>query len=128
MAEYTATIRWDRAGATFVDNRYSRGHSWQFDGGVEVPASSSPHVVPYPFAVETYRDEAVGVMAGDGAGGFMMSRVTLHPEVRFARDVQADRQEVVAMHHEAHDQCFIARSVRTDVQCEPVLDPESPDP
>jgi organic hydroperoxide reductase OsmC/OhrA len=161
MAEYTATITWDRAGATFVDNRYSRGHTWQFDGGVEVPASSSPHVVPLPhsvaaavdpeeafvaslsschmlwflsiaaqrgFTVDTYRDAAVGVMGRDGTGGLMMTRVTLRPEVRFGGEAPVSREEILTMHHEAHEQCFIARSVRTDVQCEPVLDPGPPHP
>ena len=44
-------IRWSRGDAVFTDNRYSRGHTWHFDGGVEVPASSSPQVVRLPFSV-----------------------------------------------------------------------------
>jgi len=51
MAEYTATIDWERQGAVFTDNRYSRGHRWEFDGGIQVPASSSAHVVPVPYSV-----------------------------------------------------------------------------
>lgn len=51
MAEYQATVDWGRNGAAFVDNRYSRGHHWEFDGGVRVPASASPHVVPLPYSV-----------------------------------------------------------------------------
>ncbi len=50
MARYTATIRWTRGDARFTDNRYSRRHAWQFDGGVEVPGSSSPHSVPVPYS------------------------------------------------------------------------------
>lgn len=50
-ATYTATIEWARRGAVFTDNRYSRGHRWEFDGGVEVPASASPHSVPLPLSV-----------------------------------------------------------------------------
>ena len=50
MATYTATISWARAGAPFVDNRYSRAHEWRFDGGTRVPASSSPQVVPVPMS------------------------------------------------------------------------------
>lgn len=42
MMEYKAVIAWSRDGATFTDDRYSRAHRWTFDGGVEVPASSSP--------------------------------------------------------------------------------------
>ena len=56
MAEYKATVAWQRDGAKFTDNRYSRGHRWSFDGGVEVPASSSPHVVPLPLSVEAAVD------------------------------------------------------------------------
>ena len=51
MSEYTATIKWQRDGQDFLSNKYSRGHTWAFDGGVEVPASSSPHVVPVPMSV-----------------------------------------------------------------------------
>lgn len=50
MSQYTATISWQRAGAAFVDNRYSRAHEWRFDGGTIVPASSSPHSVPPPLS------------------------------------------------------------------------------
>ena len=48
MARHTATIRWQRGQQSFRDNRYSRAHTWTFDGGVVVPGSSSPHVVPVP--------------------------------------------------------------------------------
>lgn len=50
MAEHAATIEWRRNGADFLDNRYSRAHTWLFDGGSEVPASSSPHVIPAPMS------------------------------------------------------------------------------
>jgi organic hydroperoxide reductase OsmC/OhrA len=50
MSEYHATVSWTRQGAVFSDNRYSRAHSWAFDGGLTVAASSSPHVVPAPLS------------------------------------------------------------------------------
>ena len=51
MAQHNCTVLWQRAdNAAFVDHRYSRHHSWQFDGGVVVPGSSSPHVVPLPYS------------------------------------------------------------------------------
>ena len=153
MSEYAAVVLWSRDGATFTDQRYSRGHRWQFDGGVEVPASSSPRVVPLPLSVEAavdpeeafvaslsschmlwflsiaarqgflvdhYRDEAVGVIAKNASGKLAMTRVTLHPEVSFGGDRRPAADELVAMHHESHEQCFIAQSVHTDVRCEPV--------
>jgi len=153
MSEYKTVVVWSRDGAAFTDNRYSRAHIWKFDGGVEVPASSSPHVVPLPlsvtaavdpeeafvvslsschmlsflyiaakrgFLVESYRDEAVGVLAKNTAGKLAMTRVTLRPEAQFGGDKRPRLDEVIAMHHEAHEQCFIASSVKSDVRCEPV--------
>lgn len=153
MASYTATITWERNGAVFTDNRYSRGHKWSFDGGVDVPASSSPHVVKLPlsvaeavdpeeafvaslsschmlsflwvaarqgFVVESYRDEALGVLAKNVEGKQAMTTVTLRPHVTFGAGKQPSSAEHEAMHHEAHDLCFIANSVKTDVRCEPV--------
>ncbi|MCB1182688.1 OsmC family protein [bacterium] len=51
MSRHTALIRWARGDAVFTDNAYSRGHTWTFDGGLTVPASASPAVVPVPHAV-----------------------------------------------------------------------------
>ncbi|WP_444901980.1 OsmC family protein [Microbulbifer sp. SSSA007] len=51
MSEYTSTVVWQRDNQIFTDNQYSRAHIWQFDGGLSVPASSSPHVVPIPYSV-----------------------------------------------------------------------------
>jgi organic hydroperoxide reductase OsmC/OhrA len=51
MTTHEAQIRWQRgAGETFVDRHYSRAHSWHFDGGTSVAASSSPHAVPLPYS------------------------------------------------------------------------------
>src|SRR5881396_2669624 len=153
MAEYTAVVAWTRDGGDFIGNRYSRGHRWIFDGGIEVPASSSPHVVPLPwsvaaavdpeeafvaslsschmlwflsiaakqrFCVDTYVDEAVGIMARNAADKFAMTRVTLRPTVTFVGDRVPSQAEIGAMHHEAHTECFIANSVITEIVCEPV--------
>jgi organic hydroperoxide reductase OsmC/OhrA len=158
MSHHTATISWTRPpNATFTDNRYSRAHRWLFDGGVEVPASSSPSVVPLPlsieaavdpeeafvaslsschmlwflsiaakrgFVVDTYKDEALGVMGKDptdSASKTSMTRVTLRPAADFTGPNRPTPDELAAMHHEAHEQCFIARSVKTEVRCEPVF-------
>lgn len=50
MSAHVCTVSWQRGGALFHDCRYSRAHTWQFDGGQVVPASASPHVVPAPFS------------------------------------------------------------------------------
>ncbi len=50
MAQHSSTILWQRNDAAFTDHRYSRRHTWHFDGGAVVPGSSSPHVVPLPYS------------------------------------------------------------------------------
>ncbi|MDP4559296.1 OsmC family protein [Halomonas meridiana] len=151
MAEYTASIQWARGAAeAFVDQRYSRGHEWVFDGGVRVPASSSPHVVPLPysveanvdpeeafvaslsschmlfflaiaaqqgFVVESYVDNAVGVMEKGSDGKIAMTQVTLRPKAVFAGEPPS-MEALEQIHHAAHEKCFIANSVKTDVVTE----------
>ena len=50
MSNYQASVRWQRQEQPFIDKRYSRAHSWHFDGGTVVSASSSPQVVPLPWS------------------------------------------------------------------------------
>jgi organic hydroperoxide reductase OsmC/OhrA len=153
MADYQVTVHWERGDQRFTDNRYSRGHTWIFDGGVEIPASSSPHIVPTPysnanavdpeeafvaslsschmlwflsiaakrgFLVDSYADDAVGMMGKDRSGRLAMTRVTLRPAVVFSDHRLPTQAEIQAMHHEAHEKCYIANSVKTEVRCEPV--------
>ena len=57
MSEYFAKVRWLRGeDEAYIDNRYSRGHEWEFDGGITVPASASPYVEPLPYSVEANVD------------------------------------------------------------------------
>jgi len=156
MSAYTAVVSWDRNGDPFAEDDYSRGHRWSFDGGIEVPASASPHVVPLPrsveaavdpeeafvaslaschmlwflsvasrrgFVVERYRDEAAGTLGRNAEGRLAMTRVMLRPRVTFAPDARPTEADHEAMHHEAHERCFIASSVRTEVSCEPREEP-----
>lgn len=118
MAQYTAGILWQRGEQDFLGNRYSRRHLLRFDGGAEVAASLSPHVVPVPMS-----DAAVGVMAKNSEGKMAMTRVTLRPEVHFSGEKLPTREQIDQLHHEAHEECFIANSVRTEVRCEPVYLP-----
>lgn len=151
MSEYSCTVSWQRADAAFIDNRYSRAHTWAFDGGAVVPASASPTVVKAPysdprgvdpeeafvaslsschmlwflslaaeqgFRVDRYVDRAVGVTSRNGDGKLAMTRVTLRPEVTFSGERVPDRTAIDALHHRAHDECFIANSVKTEVLVE----------
>ncbi|MHB1200295.1 MAG: OsmC family protein [Polaromonas sp.] len=72
------------------------------------------------FCVDRYADAAVGVMARNAEGKTAMTVVTLRPEVVFSGERLPTREQIEQLHHEAHEECFIANSVRTEVCCEPV--------
>lgn len=152
MSEYYAEVKWFRRDdENYIDNKYSRGHLWKFDGGVTVKASSSPHVVPLPYSVEAnvdpeeafvaslsschmlfflsiaakrkftideYVDKAVGIMEEDEDKKISMTKVTLRPKVTFSGDKQPTMEQIERMHHQSHEQCFIANSVKTEVVTE----------
>ena len=147
--EYTATVAWKRAAdETFTDIKFSRAHQWSFDGGVSVPASSSPLSVRLPFSradavdpeealvaslsichmltflylaakqgfvVDSYDDDAVGVMTKNERGKLFVSKVTLRPRIAFAGTMQPGAAELAELHHHAHEECYIANSVLTEV-------------
>ena len=70
------------------------------------------------FVVESYVDKAVGVMAKNAEGKLAMTIVTLKPEVGFSAGAAASAAELDALHHAAHEECFIANSVKTEVRIE----------
>lgn len=152
MSEYFATVSWARAeDESYIDNKYSRGHEWQFDGGVTVPASSSSHVVPLPysiddnvdpeeafvaslsschmltflsiaaknrFVIDAYVDKAIGLMEQTADGKIWITKVTLKPRISFSGDKIPSLAKLEKMHHQSHEQCFIANSVKTEVVTE----------
>lgn len=73
------------------------------------------------YVVDTYTDEAVGVMARNAAGKMAMTVVTLRPAVRFGGERQPTAEQHAALHHQAHEECYIANSVNSEVRCEPAL-------
>lgn len=56
MSEHKAVIRWKRSGPDFLKGKYSREHSWSFDGGATLDASASPSVVPQPYSNPSFVD------------------------------------------------------------------------
>jgi len=147
--QYKAVIDWKLSGPDFVKGRYSREHTWTFDGGVTVAASPSPSVVPAPwsnaahvdpeeayvasiaschmltflwlvsrdgFTVASYVDEAVGVMTKNEQGALWISSVTLDPQLVWSGERLPTADEIAALHHRAHAECFIANSVKTDIR------------
>jgi len=148
MSTYTAKISWKNDSPdTFTKNRYTRGHTWSFDGGIDVPASSSPHAVRVPFSIEeavdpeealvavasschmlsflwvaankgfaidSYEDDAVGEMT-ETDGKQWISKITLDPQIVWAGDPSPNADEIAEMHHAAHEVCYIANSIKSEV-------------
>jgi len=155
MSEYTVTVKWYRGDdEKYIDNNYSRAHQWDFDGGVTVPASSSPQIVPLPYSIEKnvdpeeafvaslsschmlfflsiaakrkfivdqYVDNPIGIMEKDSNGNISMTRVTLRPKINFSGENKPTLEHLEAMHHQSHQQCFIANSVKTEVVTEIII-------
>lgn len=151
MSSHTATIRWQNTGPDFLQRRYSREHTWHFDGGAVVPGSASPHIVPAPwsnaahvdpeeafiasisschllwflhialdagFEPASYEDHAEGVMTKNERGKLWISRVTLRPQIVWKGERQPTADEVAHLHHRAHEECFIANSIKSEVVIE----------
>lgn len=148
MKQFDARVTWERAGQPVLDGLYSRAHAWHFDGGLSVPASSSPLSVPLPMSdpaavdpeealvaaasschmlfflsiaaqrgvvVERYDDAARGLLGQDGAGRVAMVRIELRPAIAFTGARQPDAHEIAAIHHLAHERCYIANSLTAEI-------------
>ena len=92
-----------------------------------VAAASSCHMLMFLFLaarrhliVDSYVDDASGVMEENGDGRLSFSRITLRPQIRFAGEASPSAEEVAALHHAAHDGCYVANSLKCDVVVEPV--------
>lgn len=90
-----------------------------------VASLSSCHMLTYlyvasrkGFEVASYEDDAVGAMTKNERGIFWVSSVVLHPRIAYAGAKTPTSEEEEQMHHAAHEQCFIANSVKTDVKVE----------
>jgi len=149
--DYRATIVWHLDSGDFAKGQYSRAHEWRFDGGITVPASPSPGIVPPAFlradsvdpeeafvaaisschmltfldlirrigvVVESYEDEAIGVMEEFEPHRKAVSKVTLRPKIVFRGD-KPDEAKLADMHEKAHKYCFIANSVKSEIVIEP---------
>jgi organic hydroperoxide reductase OsmC/OhrA len=146
VSEHRATVQWQRSGE-FRYETYSRSHTIDLEG-IAVPGAAAPANIPETsntspgvdpeqafvaslsachmlwflhvacqrkYVVERYVDEAVGVLDKT-----WMSRVTLRPTVSFSGKAPTE-EEHAELHHRAHEKCFIANSVKTEVVVEPCL-------
>jgi len=144
MSEHKATIRWKRETPDFAYDTYSRAHQWAFEAGIEVPASAAPdflgdadrvdpeegfvaavascHMLTFlaiaarkRLVVDAYTDDAVGLLEKNDDGKLAVTRITLRPQIEFAEGTEPSEQELAKLHEKAHEHCFIANSVRTEI-------------
>ena len=144
MAEHRITLNWEKGDVPFTYDAYPRNHTIAFKNGQEtVIASASPpykgdaskvdpedmlvaalsscHMLSFlaiaakkKLTVNSYQDDAVGFLENDG-GKLWMTRVMLRPKVA----IDTDAETLAHIHHLAHEACFIANSVKTEVTVEP---------
>lgn len=149
MSEHQAHIQWNRqSNERFTDQRYSRAHTWKFDGGITVAASSAVSAVPLPyskpenvdpeeafvaslsschmltfiwlaakdkFVVDSYDDLAIGSLSRNERGRMAITSVRLRPKIVFSGEKLPVDADLERLHHAAHEQCFIANSVLTQI-------------
>lgn len=70
--------------------------------------------------VDSYRDDALGIMGRNAKGKTVVATIRLRPLVSFSGAKVPGKEELTELHHEAHDACYIANSITTEVRCEPV--------
>jgi organic hydroperoxide reductase OsmC/OhrA len=144
MSEHRITLNWEKGAAPFTYDAYTRNHTLSFKDGQEViTASASPtylgdgtkadpedmlvaalsscHMLSFlaiaakkKLTVISYQDEAVGFLENEG-GKLWITRVILRPKV----SIDAEPATLEHIHHLAHEACFIANSVKTEVTVEP---------
>lgn len=143
MAEHRIALNWERGDIPFTYDTYPRNHSIAFKGAAPVIFSAAPayrgdagkgdpedmlvaalsscHMLSFlaiackkKITVKSYEDDAVGFLENDG-GRLWMTRVILRPLIKSS----ADAATLAQIHHLAHDACFIASSVKTEVVIEP---------
>jgi len=67
------------------------------------------------FVVDKYEDSPVGIMSKNEHGKLFVSKVTLNPAVVFSNSKRPSPEELDTLHHRAHEECYIANSVRSEV-------------
>jgi organic hydroperoxide reductase OsmC/OhrA len=146
--EHHATIAWRRTSSSFTYDSYNRAHDWRihqhliaasaapdFRGDPDrvnpeeafVASLSSCHMLTFlalaakkKLTPDSYTDDAVGYLEKNSAGRLAVARVILRPRIVWAPGVTVSEDDLNALHHAAHEGCFIANSVTTDIRVEPV--------
>jgi organic hydroperoxide reductase OsmC/OhrA len=144
MSEHKIGLEWKRESERFTYDTYNRDHVVTFEGGASVSTSAAPayrgnpalvnpeeglvaalsscHMLTFlavaakkRFIVDRYSDHAVGFLEKNHQGKLAITRVVLHPRVEFSGQTVPNSKEIAELHEQAHNGCFIANSVTTEV-------------
>lgn len=147
MSEHRVTVAWHRTSDGFAYADYNREHEWRFGSGRTVPASAAPkylgngqnvdpeeafvaavsscHMLTFlaicarrRIVVDRYEDDAVGYMSPNAEGRLAVTRVELRPRIDFA-GAAPDADTMDWLHERSHEECFIANSVRCEIEVLP---------
>jgi organic hydroperoxide reductase OsmC/OhrA len=130
--KYSRAHRWEFDGGAVVPGSSSPHvvpKPWSDEKAVDpeealVAAASSCHMMSFlwaaakaGFSVASYRDEAEGTMAKNEKGRYAITKIALRPKIVFAGK-QPTAEELEKLHHEAHEECFIANSLKSEIVVE----------
>lgn len=148
MSTHSASIQWRRSTDDFAYDTYNREHAWSFPNGQTIKASAAPeyfgsdscvdpeeafvaslsscHMLTFlaiaarkRYIVDSYADDAMGHLEENSAAKLSITRVELRPRLVFGGGRQPDDATISAMHEMAHNNCFIANSVTTEIVVTP---------
>ncbi|MEN8716816.1 MAG: OsmC family protein [Verrucomicrobiales bacterium] len=145
MSEHKTKLTWKRKDSGFGYKEFPRGHEWAFPrSGQTLRASAAPeylgdadradpeeaftaaltscHMLTFlaiasmsGFVVESYEDEAVGHLEKADDGKPWLAKVEMHPKIEFSGDKIPSLEDIDKLHEKSHHECFLARSVKTEI-------------
>ncbi|MEM6915577.1 MAG: OsmC family protein [Verrucomicrobiota bacterium] len=145
MSEHKTSLEWTRGDQGFGYQEYPRAHQWSFPRSAQsLRASAAPdflgdadctdpeeaftaalascHMLTFlaiasmsGFVVDSYRDEAVGHLAKAEDGKPWLAKIEMSPEIVFSGEKQPTPEQLETLHEKAHHECFLARSVKTEI-------------
>lgn len=145
MSEHLANLTWKRGESGFAYKEYPRDHRWDFPSNLQslnasaapkylgsedcvdpeeayVAALASCHMLTFlaiasmsGFVVDSYQDQAVGLLSPDENKKMVISKVSLNPAIEFSGEKTPDADQLEQLHKKAHQECFLANSVKTEI-------------
>jgi len=145
MSEHNVKLTWTRGDSGFGYKEFPREHTWNFpESGQSLQASAAPQFLGKPdcvdpeeaytaalaschmltflavasmsgYVVDSYEDESIGHLEKADDGKPWLARVAMNPKLTFSGDKQPTAEQIEQLHHKAHQECFLARSVKTEV-------------